>query len=36
MRLFKDFHDSSEFVKNLNATFLVIVPKKGGKGFQGL
>ena len=23
MRLFKDFHDSGEFVKNLNATFLV-------------
>ena len=41
MRLFKDFHDSGEFVKNLNATFLVLVPKKGGGGggcrrFQGL
>ena len=29
MRLFKEFHDSGEFVKNLNATFLVLVPKKG-------
>ena len=42
MRLFKDFHDSGEFVKNLNATFLVLVPKKGKgggggcRGFQGL
>ena len=37
MRLFKDFHDFGEFVKNLNAIFLVLVPKKmGGKGFQGL
>ena len=25
IRLFKDFHDSGEFVKNLNATFLVLV-----------
>ena len=31
MRLFKDFHDSGEFVKNLNATFLVLVPKKVGQ-----
>ena len=30
MRLFNDFHDSGEFVKNLNATFQVLVPKKGG------
>ena len=30
MRLFKEFHDSGEFVKNLKATFLVLVLKKGG------
>ena len=30
MRLFKDFHDSGEFVKKLYATFLVLVPKRGG------
>ena len=25
MRLFKEFHDYGEFVKNLNATFFVLV-----------
>ena len=37
MRLFKDFHDSSEFVRNLNATFLVLVLKRkvGGGGGGG-
>ena len=30
MGFFKDFHDHSRFVKSLNATFLVLVPKKGG------
>ena len=35
MRLFKEFHNSGEFVKNLNATFLVLVSKKrGAKEFK--
>ena len=25
---FKEFHDQSRFVKNLNATFLVLIPKR--------
>ena len=25
---FKDFHEQSRFVKSLNATFLVLIPKK--------
>ena len=27
---FRDFHEGGRFVKSLNATFLVLVPKKGG------
>ncbi|KAL6341575.1 hypothetical protein AAG906_032695 [Vitis piasezkii] len=27
---FKDFHEEGKFVKSLNATFLALVPKKGG------
>ena len=30
MRFFKEFHERDKFVKSLNATFLVLVPKKGG------
>ena len=30
MRFFRDFHEMGRFVKSLNATFLVLVPKKGG------
>ena len=30
MRVFKDFFKSGHFVKNLNTTFLVMVPKKNG------
>ena len=29
MRFFREFHEESRFVKSLNATFLVLVPKKG-------
>ena len=29
MRFFRVFHEESRFVKSLNATFLVLVPKKG-------
>ena len=29
MGLFREFHERSRFVKSLNATFLVLVPKKG-------
>ncbi|RVW17271.1 Transposon TX1 uncharacterized 149 kDa protein [Vitis vinifera] len=30
MGFFKEFHERGRFVKSLNATFLVIVPKRGG------
>ena len=30
MGFFKEFHDHSCFVRSLNATFLVLIPKKGG------
>ena len=30
MGFFKDFHDRGIFVKNINASFLVLIPKKGG------
>ena len=30
MSFFKDFHEHNNFVKSLNATFLVLLPKKGG------
>ena len=30
MVFFREFHERSKFVKSLNATFLVLVPKKGG------
>ena len=30
MSFFKEFHDHSKFVKSLNATFLVLIPKKVG------
>ena len=28
--MFKDFHEKSRFVRSLNSTFIVLVPKKGG------
>ena len=30
LRLFNEFHNKGCFVKSMNATFLVLVPKKGG------
>ena len=30
MGFFREFHDHGRFVKSLNATFLVLTPKKGG------
>ena len=30
MRFFREFHEQGRFVKSLNATFLVLMPKKGG------
>ena len=28
--MFKDFHEQNAFLKSLNITFLVLIPKKGG------
>ena len=30
MSFFREFHEMGRFVKSLNTTFLVLVPKKGG------
>ena len=30
MRMFRDFHEIGKFVRSLNATFIVMIPKKGG------
>jgi len=30
LSLFKEFHNSSKFVRSLNSTFLVLIPKKKG------
>ena len=30
LELFKEFYDQSSFIKSLNITFLVVIPKKGG------
>ena len=30
MNFFREFHESGCFVWSLNATFLVLIPKKGG------
>ena len=30
MRMFKDFFETRKFVRSLNTTFLVLIPKKGG------
>ena len=30
MNLFRQFHETRRFVRSLNATFLVLIPKKGG------
>ena len=30
--LFKEFHEQNSFIKSLNHTFLVLIPKKGGGG----
>ena len=28
--MFKEFHEQNTFLKSLNNTFLVLIPKKGG------
>ena len=30
LEMFKEFHEQSSFLKSLNNTFLVLIPKKGG------
>ena len=30
MGMFKEFHEQGRFVRILNSTFLVLIPKKGG------
>ena len=30
LEMFKEFYDQNIFLKNLNNTFLVLIPKKGG------
>ncbi|RVW17787.1 putative ribonuclease H protein [Vitis vinifera] len=30
MEMFKEFHEHKTFLKSLNATFLILIPKKGG------
>ena len=30
MNLFKDFHERGKFVRSLNSSFLVLIPKRGG------
>ena len=29
MGLFRDFHDHGSFVRSLNSTFMVLIPKRG-------
>ena len=30
LEMFKEFHEQNAFLKSLNTTFLVLIPKKGG------
>ena len=30
MQMFREFHETSKFVRSLNTTFIVMIPKKGG------
>ena len=30
MNFFRQFHENGSFVRRLNATFLMLIPKKGG------
>ena len=32
MRMFKEFHEFGKFIRSLNTTFLVMIPKKRGGG----
>ena len=29
LEMFKEFHEQNAFIKSLNTTFLVLIPKKG-------
>ena len=29
LRMFRDFHETGKFVRSLNRTFIVMIPKKG-------
>ena len=35
MSFFREFNVHGSFAKSLNVTFLVLIPKKGGRGFKG-
>ncbi|RVW98717.1 Transposon TX1 uncharacterized 149 kDa protein [Vitis vinifera] len=35
LEMFKEFHDQNMFLKSINNTFLVLIPKKGGPGDLG-
>ena len=35
LEMFKEFHEQSSFLKSLNNTFLVLIPKKGGAADSG-
>lgn len=30
MRMFEDFYQTGKFVRNMNLTFIIMIPKKGG------
>ena len=35
LEMFKEFHEQGSFLKSLNNTFLVLIPKKGGEADLG-
>ena len=35
MNFFRQFHETGSFVRSLNVKFLVLIPKKKGRGGRG-